>query len=46
MSSLGASLVSSRVLRVQRVPAAGVVVDDVAQPWGQLGEELLTRQSP
>ena len=32
--------------RVQRVPAAGVVVDDVAQPRGQLSEELLTRQSP
>jgi hypothetical protein len=31
---------------VQRVPAAGVVVDDVAQPWGQLGEELVARQSP
>ena len=31
---------------VQRVPAAGVVVDDVAEPWGQLSEELLTRQSP
>jgi hypothetical protein len=31
---------------IQRVPAAGVVVDDVAQPWGELGEELLTWQSP
>ena len=31
---------------VQRVPAAGVVVDDVAQPRRQLGEELLARQSP
>ena len=33
-------------VRVQRVPAAGVVVDDVAQPRGELGEELLARQSP
>jgi hypothetical protein len=33
-------------VRVQRVPAAGVVVDDVAQPGGELGEELLPRQPP
>ena len=33
-------------VRVQRVPAAGVVVDDLAQPRGELGEELLARQSP
>jgi hypothetical protein len=31
---------------IQRVPAAGVVVDDIAQPRRQLGEELLTWQSP
>jgi len=31
---------------VKRVPAAGVVVDDIAQSWGQLGEELLSWQPP
>ena len=33
-------------VRVERVPAARVVVDDRAHPRSELGEELLARQSP